>query len=203
MPAYKFRLKFEEYDEVSRDYEIKPAQNFYDLHQIIQQSIKFDGSKPASFILSNDQWIRGREIPSAPKNNKDGTAMIVMQDAVLNKFIADPHQKMYYIFDTWVFYLELIKIVMDVDKNATYPRCIKSTGDAPPQYKKVLIAANQAEAELEEDDIEDDIEPENDLATEETFDEEHGFESEEGESDADENEETDEADDNNAFYEAD
>jgi hypothetical protein len=38
--------------------------------------------------------------------------MVLMQDAQLNKFIIDPHQKMYYIFDTWVFYIELIKIVM-------------------------------------------------------------------------------------------
>jgi hypothetical protein len=182
MPAYKFRLKFEDYDEVSRDYEIKPSQTFYDLHLCIQQSIKFDNSKSASFILSNDQWMRGREIPSEPKNNKDGSAMVLMQDAQLNKFIIDPHQKMYYIFDTWVFYIELIKIVMDVDKKATYPICTKVVGDAPAQYKKVLVpASTEADEALEDESDEDALEAETENFTEETFDDDHGFENEEGE----------------------
>ena len=78
-PVYKFRVKFEDFDEVTRDIEIKPNQTFKDLHNCIQQSINFDGSKPASFFMSNDQWIKLREISSVEKTNKDGKPLPVFE----------------------------------------------------------------------------------------------------------------------------
>lgn len=187
MAVYKFRIIFEDYDEVSRDIEIKPTQTFKDFHQAIQQSIKFDAAKPASFFMSNDNWIKGKEISLEPKKNRDGSDTSLMETSVLNKFIIDPHQKIYYIFDVWPFTIELIKIVLDVDKKATFPRCVKTTGEAPPQYRKVIIPAAVAEADEE---LLDDIEEEEEVdtigvETSEEFDEDHGFEAVEGE-DADE-----------------
>ncbi len=196
MAVYKFRVTFEDYDEVSRDIEIKPTQTFKDLHLIIQQSIKFDAAKPASFFMSNDNWTKGKEISLEPKKNRDGTDTALMVNSVLNKFIIDPHQKIYYIFDVWPFTIELIKIVLDEDKKATFPRCVKTTGDAPPQYRKVILPA--AVAEVDEELLDDiDEEEEEDVIgveTAEEFDEDHGFEAVEGE-------EAEEADDAGQVFE--
>src|SRR6186713_3327099 len=97
MPTvYRFRVSFEEQDEVYRDIEIRSNQTFEDLHYIIQSSINFDAVKPASFIMSNDYWIRGQEISLHPKNDKEGNPCPLMSESKLNEFIVDPHQKIIY-----------------------------------------------------------------------------------------------------------
>lgn len=185
MAVYKFRITFEDFDDVSRDIEIKPTQTFKDLHLAIQEAIKFDASKPASFFMSNDHWTKGREITSEPKKNKDGSDVALMETSVLNKFIIDPHQKIYYVFDTWTFLTELIKIVLVADSKAIYPRCVKVNGEAPPQYKKVIVPA--ADETDEPDEFEEVAAIAGDNG-EEVFEEDHGLENEEGDEEGEESE---------------
>lgn len=184
MPVvYKFRVTFVDHDDISRDIEIKSVQTFLDLHQIIQSSIGFDGAKPASFYMSNDHWIKGQEISSEKHPSKDGQTAILMQDARLADFIADPHQKIYYVSDpeaNWCFFVELNKIIPQGDALKHYPVCVKTTGEAPKQYKVIpapkatapeddefdkLFAATVAAATDEEEAPE---EMEEEIATEET-----------------------------------
>jgi hypothetical protein len=133
MPLYKFRVTFEDHDDVSRDIEIKSNQTFADLNKAIQTAIGFDSIHAASFYMSNDYWIKGEEITSA--ENDKGIAL--MQNSKLSSFILDPHQKIYYVYDKnvlWSFYIELIKIQLKEEPNIQYPRCVKNTGTAPKQY---------------------------------------------------------------------
>ena len=184
-PVYKFRVKFEDYDEVTRDIEIKPNQTFKDLHDCIQQSINFDSSKPASFYMSNDQWLKLREISSVEKTTKDGKAIPTFENAVLNKFIIDPHQRIYYIFDTWTFFIELIKIQMIDDAKAKFPRCTKVNGEAPKQYKPTApIPGTELgidTADLDAEPLDEEIEDAVIETAEEGYEDDHGLESEEGE----------------------
>ena len=127
MAVYKFRIIYEDHEDVSRDIEIKPFHSFEDLHLAIQDSIKFDASKAASFYISDDYWRKGQEIPVDLKKSK------------LVDFIEDPHQKFIYIFDpsaSWCFNIELFKIQPD-ENGVQYPRCVKSVGKAPLQYLPV------------------------------------------------------------------
>lgn len=135
--VYRFRITFEDYD-VSRDIEIKSTQTFEDFHLIIQSSINFDASKPASFFMSTDHWIRGQEISSEEKTDKAGNKIPLLKEARLANYIADPHQKIYYQFDSetnWTFLIELVKILPQADGIRHYPVCVKTSGDAPRQYK--------------------------------------------------------------------
>ncbi|MFN5356482.1 MAG: IS1096 element passenger TnpR family protein [Bacteroidota bacterium] len=165
--AYKFRVSFEDYDEVSRDIEIRSNQTFLDLHRCIQQAIAFDGSKAASFFISNDYWIKGQEISSQPKTDKEGKDTILMDSGRLCDFIADPHQKIYYVSDetaNWSFFIELIKIIPQAEASKEYPICVKSHGDAPKQYAvtaapKLVIAEEDAFAKLLQD-VEGEVVPE-------------------------------------------
>jgi hypothetical protein len=155
MPAvYRFRVTFEDYDDVYRDIEIKSKQTFEDLHKIIQKSINFDSSQLASFYMSDDNWGKGQEITlmdmsepdmddedERPGNKKP--APITMKDARLADFILDPHQKIYYVFDfmaMWTFYVELIKIIPGPD-NGEYPRVVRSVHEAPKQYGGSALGA--------------------------------------------------------------
>src|ERR1051325_6068841 len=96
MSVYKFRITFEDYDDISRDIEIKSTQNFEELHNAIQKAIGFDASKPASFFMSDDYWKKGTEITLSAE---DGRKVALMWKSKLCNFIVDPHQKIYYIFD--------------------------------------------------------------------------------------------------------
>ena len=144
MATYRFRVTFEDYDDVTRDIEIRSTQTFEELHYAIQNAIGFDASKPTSFFLSDDNWKKGKELTTRDLRNDETETASPVRNSRLCDFIIDPHQKIYYIFDIssqWTFRIELVKINREEEQGATYPRCIKSTGDAPKQYLVATVAA--------------------------------------------------------------
>ncbi|MBL7888018.1 MAG: hypothetical protein JNL24_00605, partial [Bacteroidia bacterium] len=62
MAVYRFRVTFEDNEEVYREIEIKSTQNFEDFHNVIVQSIGFDNLHDASFYISDDYFRKGDEI---------------------------------------------------------------------------------------------------------------------------------------------
>lgn len=152
MAIYKFKITFEDYDEVSREIEIKSNQTFEDFHRAIHQSIGFDGKANSSFYMSNDQWHKGKEITLNEANIKDAAKTVLMEKSVLKNFIIDPHQKIYYIFNLekpWTFYIQLMKITINEDPSLNYPLCIKSTGVAPKQFGNSPIIPTVANDDLD------------------------------------------------------
>jgi hypothetical protein len=129
MIVYKFRVNFEDPDDVSRDIEIKPAHTFEVFHKAIQASINYDGNGEANFFVSDDYWRKGEKI-----------SFDVLSGKKLVDFVEDPHQKFLYEYESkskrWPFMIELVKII-DGDASNTYPRCVKSLGDAPIQFNLI------------------------------------------------------------------
>jgi hypothetical protein len=183
MALYKFRITFEDHDEVSRDIEIKSNQTFADLHKALQAAIGFDEKHPASFYMSNDYWIKGTEITNAETDK----SIARMDKSKLSNFILDPHQKIYYVYDPnvlWSFYIELIKIQVKEEATINYPRCVKISGTAPKQYGATNLGNVSTDLDFLEETGIDEPEHEDDLEGVEE-------EKEEGEeSELDESEET-------------
>lgn len=143
MATYRFRVTFEDYDDISRDIEIRSTQTFEELHHAIHNAIGFDASKAASFFLSDDNWKKGREVTTRDLEDAETEKAVSVRNSRLCDFIVDPHQKIYYIFDPaspWSFRIELVKIMREEETGAIYPRCIKSHGEAPKQYTAANIA---------------------------------------------------------------
>jgi len=143
MALYRFRVTFEDYDEVSRDIDIKSTHTFADLHQAIHQAIGFDPNYSSSFYISNDQWTKGEEIAYKPNERKVSRGVALMENAKLSSFIDDPHQKFYYISNferPFDFHVELMKI-LDETPGVTYPATVKTTGEAPKQFGNVYNPA--------------------------------------------------------------
>ena len=137
MAIYRFRVTFEDQDDVARDIEIRSTQTFEDLHHGIHSAIGFDASKQASFYLSDDHWTKGQEFTNRELKESEKENIFAFRKSRLCDYISDPHQKIYYIFDPeaqWAFLIEMIKIVPSEELNASYPRCIKINGEAPKQY---------------------------------------------------------------------
>src|SRR3989338_4802620 len=148
MAIYRFKVTFEDNEDVYREIEIKSTQNFEDFHNIIVQCIGFDNMHDASFFISDDYWRKGEEVCL-----RAADAMRQMNKCKIALLIDDPHQKFVYIYDPkalWTFLIELLKIVPD-DAKASYPKCAKSVGEAPKQH----IASNVVPP-VEEEDFDED-----------------------------------------------
>lgn len=144
MAAYKFRVTFEEYEDISRVIDIKSSQTFLDFHKAILASIGFDEKQMASFYMSNDTWKKGQEITLEDMSDDDdedpSKKIPIMKKSQIQDFIDDPHQKIIYIYDfieMWTMHIELIGIEMKESTSIKYPVCSKTIGLPPKQYDKV------------------------------------------------------------------
>lgn len=200
MPVvYRFKVIFEDHEDVVRDIEITNLQTFEDFHNIIQSSIGFDASKPASFFICTDHWIKEQEIVLEARKDKEGNDLPLMKVSLIKNHINDPHQKMMYIFDyeaNWSFFVELSKIIPAADEKRLYPVCVKSAGDAPKQYKPAPVGKIKLSPEdtlasllLADEIIDEEPEEEEDLVDDLMSDVEDGVEAEELEGMGEEGEE--------------
>ncbi|MDB5116124.1 MAG: Plasmid pRiA4b ORF-3-like protein [Mucilaginibacter sp.] len=154
MALYRFRVTFEDYDDVSREIDVKSNQTFEDLHRAIHQSTAYNPEFSSSFYISNDQWIKGEEITYLPNQKRVDRGIALMEKVKLSSRIDDPHQKFYYTFNfdrPFDFHVELMKIILDETPGVTYPAIIKSVGDAPRQFVTVADAVTAATAETVDD----------------------------------------------------
>ena len=193
MALYRFRVTFEDYDDVVREIDVKSNQTFEDLHRAIHQSTGYNSEYPSSFYISNDQWTKGEEITYLPNQKRIDRGVPLMNKVKLLSFIDDPHQKFYYTFNfdrPFDFHVELMKIILEETPGVSYPAVIKSIGEAPKQFGNVLntpvsvpegddfdflnemaIGEEDAEdfAELSETSAEDEVAPKVDDEEEDEF----------------------------------
>ena len=143
MALYRFRVTFEDYDDVTREIDVKSNQTFEDLHRAIHQSTGYNPEYSSSFYFSNDQWTKGEEITYLPNQRRADRGVALMEKVKLSSFIDDPHQKFYYTFNfdrPFDFHVELMKIILDDTPGVTYPAVIKSVGEAPKQFGNAFNA---------------------------------------------------------------
>ncbi|WP_437922275.1 IS1096 element passenger TnpR family protein [Sphingobacterium sp. LRF_L2] len=181
MAIYRFRVTFEDYEDVYREIDMPSKGTFLQLHEAIHTSTGYRSDVSSSFYVSNDQWKKGTEIALLPSDRKKDTGVLIMENIRLSKFIDDPHQKFYYIYNfdrPYDFHVELIKILKEED-GKDYPSIFKTVGDPP----KNAAASNFPLSAAVEDDDDDDETPTDDteygVDDDEDFD---MFDDEEGES---------------------
>lgn len=183
MAIYRFRVTFEDYEDIYRDIDMPSKSTFVELHQEIHKSTGYQIDASSSFYVSNDQWKKGTEIALMPSQRKIDAGVLLMEDIRLSKFIDDPHQKFYYIYNfdrPYDFHVELVKILKE-EEGKEYPAVFKSVGQAP----KMVAAANFPVAS--EDDEDDEYVEE---ATEEYgVDEDDDFDTMDGDEEEDEGQE--------------
>lgn len=166
MSLYRFKILFEDFDDIYRVIEIHSHANFFDFHNAIQESIGFDKSQLASFYLSDDNWKKGFEITlesmQSPEDLADEAVLPIpiMKDARLCDYIDDPHQKFVYVFDfinMWTFHIELTGINLSENPRTQYPFCVKSVGVPPKQYvdKRFTLVDDDEFEELTESYLSD------------------------------------------------
>ena len=186
MAVYRFRVTFEDYEDVYRDIDMPSKGTFLELHHEIHKSTGYNPEVSSSFYVSNDQWKKGTEIAHLPSARKASMDVLLMENVRLSKFIDDPHQKFYYIYNfdrPYDFHVELVKILKE-EEGKEYPALFKSVGQAP----KMAAAANfPVSTDVDDDEDDDFIEEEG--AEEYGVDEEDDYSIDEGEEESEEGEE--------------
>jgi hypothetical protein len=153
MPLFRFRVYWEEDDQVYRDIEIRPSQSFLELHHAIIQAFEFDGKHSASFYESNERWQKGREINSEVLVNKKSAPALSMLKTPVSALISQTDQKFVYIYDPnkqWMFHVDLIGISKEENPKLNYPCVVRKEGIAPQQYSNKLAPEKNALIETEE-----------------------------------------------------
>ena len=154
MAVYRFKLFFEEDENIIREVDIRSTQTFENFHTTIQSSIGFDGAHPTSFFVSSEGWRKGKEIVLLHNKHNKNLKGTWMHETKIASYVEDPHQKFVYEFDpeggNWILLIELMKIIPEA--SVMYPRINKSVGAAPQQYK-VTSAEEILPVEEEEDEM--------------------------------------------------
>lgn len=134
MAIYKFRVFYEEDDNIYRDIEMKPVQTFFDLQQGIIKSYNLADESQSYLFQSNDNWKKGKAMPLQNPHQKKGNELAVLQ---VGNYIDDPHQHFIFEFNgkqEFVFLIELLSLLPTDDKKKEYPFISRSVGPSP--FKK-------------------------------------------------------------------
>lgn len=146
MPLLRFRVYWEDDDQVYRDIELRSNQTFLEFHHAINKAYEFDGKHSASFYESNDRWQRNREINSEVLVNKKEAPALSMMRTSVSALITKPDQKFVYVYDPakqWTFLVELIGVSKDEDIKRIYPFVLRKEGIAPAQYGVKGVAVDK------------------------------------------------------------
>ena len=137
MHIYRFKIKFEDQDDFSREFELRSDQTFKDFFFAIAGNLNLDQNTLSSFYICDHKFRKREEISLVDMNpetfEESRRRVLVMRDCRLNDYIDDPHQKLLLVYDYlnyWSFYIELIRIV-PADPMQTYPRLFRSEGEIP------------------------------------------------------------------------
>lgn len=134
MPLFRFRISWEEDDNIYRDIILISGQTFAVFQEAILKAFEFTKAAPASFFESNERWAAGREISSEVLSNKKGAPALSSVKTPVSALVNQPEKRFvfrYFSDKEWHFYITLIALTDNEVEEKAYPLLIKSEGLAP------------------------------------------------------------------------
>ncbi len=143
MAIYRFKIQWEEDNDVERTILINSNQTFQDFFEILFKTFELiDNTSAASFYTSDDYWDKYKEITLKEEDIQSNE--LLMSNTKIASQVEQPHQKFIFVYDIELqltFLIELVKI--DKDMNEVLPKVISSKGKIP----KMLKTKKQAKAQ--------------------------------------------------------
>jgi Plasmid pRiA4b ORF-3-like protein len=158
MSIFKFRITWQDDDNVQRDIEILSSQTFMQLHEIIKSSFALDKKLHANFHVLNAAGLRERTVNTAvEKNLKDAPALSAIKTPI-GALVKNPHQEFIYALENdreWDFTIYLIDLDrVDVDPKY-YPVVVRSEGVNPTELVSKGVKIEKLIETEEKYDLED------------------------------------------------
>jgi len=150
---FTFRFISDEEDSFVIDVNINHNQTFEQLHNSIQETLKYDSSQLASFFITNDDWEKLQEIALVDMGND--TDVKIMADTKIEDFFTEKNQRILYIFDYFnerLFFGSVVRTI-DAESPIQLPSVSKLEGTIPPQTKEISTNLND---DFDIDDFKDD-----------------------------------------------
>lgn len=130
---FHFQVLSQESKNFRLEVELNDSNTFFDFHSIIQKSLGYESHQLASFFISNNRWIKLKEI-SMLDLGINGAAYYIMQKTKLQNLIKSKGQTLIYTYDFLndrSLLIELTEIIME--KNLSEPLVTLKLGDTPMQ----------------------------------------------------------------------
>ncbi len=141
-----------EADDFIMDMKVDGRATFAQLHKSIQQQLGYDASQMASFFTTDKQWNKETEITLMEMGGDDQHPVATMDNAVIEDYVQDIHQRFLYVFDFFserCFFVEIMKME---EGNINEPSCIQCVGEIPQQIVIEDIEDDDSEPDFDEDD---------------------------------------------------
>jgi len=146
MAIYRFRVFWDENENVERVIQIKSHQTFEEFYKIIVESFQLPTiDTSASFFTSDDYWDKHLEITYKEEDIQGGEKL--MRKTKISSLIEQPHQRFVMVYDQnlqLTFNIELLKIESEklVDEIENFPKVISSKNKIPKRRTTIQTKRN-------------------------------------------------------------
>ncbi len=147
---YIFRFLLPQEKEFMAEIAVPSSFSFFEFHQTIQDFFKYDEGQMASFIITDDQWNKLKEIAMVDFEKENGESP--MKGFKLSDVFSQKGQRMLYVFDFFserAYFLQLSDIQEDKDNKVLKGVLVNLKGRIPDQ--------TQIDLDFPEMDEEDDF----------------------------------------------
>jgi Plasmid pRiA4b ORF-3-like protein len=134
MSLFKFRVVWDDDDNISRDIEILSGQTFMDFHLFIQKSFALNKDWSASFYVINNLGKREYEINSEVEKNLRSAPALSCKRTPIGSMVTGADQEFIYAVSNpqeWDFRINLITIDRNGAPNVEYPFLLRAEGLSP------------------------------------------------------------------------
>ena len=152
--VYRFLILSDEVDNFKREIKISSEATFFDLHQAILETTKFNPDEMYSFFICDDDWSKRTEISLFDMGASSEVDMYLMAETALEDLLVDEEQKMLYVFDYLsdrAFFMELSEMI--TGQHLDKPVCSLVLGNPPAQS----ISMDEMEKRIENTEIGEDF----------------------------------------------
>lgn len=152
MAIYRFKIFWDENEEVERIILIQPEHTFLDFYNILVESFELKNKEvSASFFTSDEYWDKHIEITLRPEDVQGNEKL--MSKTTIASMIEQPRQRFVFVYDAQLqltFNIELIKIESDniLKSDDVLPKVIYSKNKIPNRRKTLQSSKLQANDKL-------------------------------------------------------
>ena len=146
--VYKLEVKLDSMQieqfnsNISRTIEIEGTDTLYDFHLEIQRAFNWDNDHMFSFFMSNKIWDKQSEYKANPLGehmvSSFGDTSKSAGETEIGDLSLQKGSSFKYLFDYGdeiIHSIKVLEVYENKDSNASFPRLVKSVGEAPPQYE--------------------------------------------------------------------
>ena len=132
--VYKFIILSDEADDFRRDILIDSDATFFELHEVILDSVGYAKDQMTSFFICNEDWNKEKEITLVEMDTNSEEDNYIMDSTRLSDLLEEERQKILYVYEYLTdrsFFMELREII--TGKLQPRAECVFREGTAPPQ----------------------------------------------------------------------